>query len=170
MLWFDYRQRFVFVVLIFLHHFLPLSPHIHTYIHTMWWVTCSALFDSLLCSMQNLNDAKMLLQEMTRVLRFGTLCHKLHCLLFTIWLRLVSPWSHIYIVYYYHYHYNLFFFSLGGSYIMISHGDPDSRMQLIKQFTAPCKMDVKVLTIRTYYSPFLCMYVCMYVCMHGLFC
>eukprot|EP01035_Chromulina_nebulosa_P002969 gene2969-4055_t len=29
-----------------------------------------ALFDSLLCSMQNLGDAKMLLQEMARVLRF----------------------------------------------------------------------------------------------------
>ena len=47
---------------------------------------------------------------------------------------------------------------------MISHGDPDSRMQLIKQFTAPCKIDVKVLTKRTC---FVCMYVRMYVlCMY----
>ena len=159
MLWFDYRQRFVFVV----SPSFPSSFTTYTYIHTY-----------------------NVMGDMFSALWLSTMLHaKLE------WCEDASSrddagpsfrYSPPYIACFHHEALStlsttttiitISFSSLGGSYIMISHGDPDSRMQLIKQFTAPCKMDVKVLTIRTCYSPFfmyLCMYVFMYVCMHGFF-
>jgi len=68
-----------------------------------------ALFDSLLCSMQNLADIQSLLQEACRVLKFG------------------------------------------GSYVMISHGEPESRVPYIKQHmtlsAGAVHVDIKVIPL-----------------------
>lgn len=93
--------------------FAPLSITIcKLYLLTLL-VFGQALFDAVLCSENNLSDVSKLMREVYRVLKTGAARKVMVSL--ALLLLIVLP------------------FSLGGRYIMVSHGGPDSRIPLINK-------------------------------------